>query len=120
MWIRSGEKPSKAANIGFQCPKVMLCIFWGPAGIASIHILQKRVTMNSTYFISNVLKPIKHYDRFIEANLDRKKFYIHFDNCPSHRSKIVKSYFAKKNSLLFLIQDSVLTYHHQTSICSEL
>ena len=27
MWIRSGKKPPKAANIGFQCPKVMLCYF---------------------------------------------------------------------------------------------
>ena len=86
MWIRSGQEAPKEANKGFQCPKVLLCIFWGPAGIASIKVLQKGVTLNSTLFISNVIKPIKHYDCFIEDEHDRKKFYIHYDYCPSHIS----------------------------------
>ena len=86
MWIRSGQEAPKEANKGFQCPKVLLCIFWGPAEITSIKVLPKGVTLNSTLFISNVIKPIKHYDCFIEDEHDRKKFYIHYDYCPSHIS----------------------------------
>ena len=96
IWLQEGDPIPTAVRGGFQIPKVLLAIFWGTFGIASIHVLRKGETMNSNIFINNVLKPIEKYHCFIQAKNEKQRFYIHFDNCPSHKAKCVSEYLAQK------------------------
>ena len=96
IWLQEGDPIPTAVRGGFQISKILLAIFWGTFGIASIHVLRKGETMNSNIFINNVLKPIEKYHCFIQAKNEKQRFYIHFDNCPSHKAKCVSEYLAQK------------------------
>lgn len=96
IWLQEGDPIPNAVRGGFQIPKVLLAIFWNTFGIASIHVLRNGETMNSNKFINNVLKPIEKNHCFIQAKKQKQKFYIHFDNCPSHKAKCVSEYLAQK------------------------
>lgn len=52
--------------------------------------------MNSSIFISNILKHLNEYPANFQAKKSRRRFWVHFDNEPCHRSKMVKSYMALK------------------------
>ena len=95
-WMNEDEEPPDIERPGFKSPKIMVCLFWNPHGIALIYVLPKGTSMNSSVFIANILEPINEYPANLEAKRCHKKFWIHFDNAPCHRSKQVKEYMTIK------------------------
>ena len=95
-WVKEDEEPPNAERLGFYRLKIMLCIFWNPHGIVIIYVLPKGTSMNSSIFISNILEPLNQYPANLQAKKSRRRFWLHFDNAPCHRSKVVKNYMALK------------------------
>lgn len=95
-WVHEDDQVPYRVRPNIQNPKIMITIFWNINGIAILDVLKKGTHMNSTIFISNILEPLTKYPQFVEAKKSRKKFYIHFDNCPSHRAKQTLNFLAQK------------------------
>lgn len=69
----------------------MVTIFLPPNGIAILNVFPIGHTMNGDTFLSTLLQPLREYQYYNEAKQSRKKFYIHFDNYPSHKeAKVIR------------------------------
>lgn len=95
-WIDENETPSTTEKRGFGTKKYLLTIFWNPYGIAVIDVLPTCDTMDSSKFILHVLSPLTEFEPNIQAKKSRKRFWVHFDNAPCHRSKAVKAFMTQK------------------------
>lgn len=95
-WVKDDDEPPIAERPGFFISKIMLCLFWNPHGIAVIYSLPTGTSMNSSTFITNILEPLNKHPANLEAKKSRRRFWLHFDNAPCHRSKEVKNYMTLK------------------------
>lgn len=84
-WIPEDEEVQEDIKNSSYSTKIMVTIFWNPNGIAILNALPIGHTMNGDTFLSTILQPLREYKYYNEAKQSRKKFYIHFDNCPSHK-----------------------------------
>ena len=78
--------------------KLMIIIFIGIKGLVLLTHKPAYQSINSNFFIENVLKPLEEITNVKDVKKKRKVMYIHFDNAPAHSSCVVKDYF--KSSLL--------------------
>ena len=78
--------------------KLMIIIFIGIKGLVLLTHKPANQSINSDFFIENVLKPLEEITNVKDVKKKRKVMYIHFDNAPAHSSCVVKDYF--KSSLL--------------------
>ena len=81
----------------------MVSIFWSPRGIQLLKYLPEGQSFDGQYFIEEILQEIAQDQYAQDAKRNKKLFYLHFDNAPSHRKTGV-SEFCKKNKLFILPQ----------------
>ena len=95
-WVKDGMQAGTKVNHGFSTPKIMVSIFWSIDGIRNIDCVESGQSMDSSYFISNVLTPISESELFNKAKKQKKKFSIHMDNAPIHKSAKTKKFLSDK------------------------
>ena len=70
--------------------KMMITIVWGVWGIYIIDELPENTTMDSNYFINNILIPLYEQKNNIWPNSGRRKIWLHIDNASVHNSNMTK------------------------------
>ena len=69
-----------------QIQKIMITVIWGVNGIYLIDALPEKASFNSSYFISNIITPLKLKKKSIWSESDKRKIWLHLDNCRVHNS----------------------------------
>jgi hypothetical protein len=72
---------------------------WNPHGFHVIDRLPTGTKMNSTYFVSNILHPLRQIFFSGERHPRAKRLVIHVDNCTVHRSLITESCMEKSDMI---------------------
>ena len=78
----------------------MVILFWNPIRNSILKILPVGQTMNGDTFLQSIIEPLCEYPQFKEAKKSRKKFYIHFDNCPSYKKSNVIQFLNEKKMVI--------------------
>ena len=86
-WVLHDEKAPVFANDHFQAEKMMITVIWGVYGTYIINELPEGETLDSTYFVNNILIPLETQKDLIWPNRQRHKIWLHLDNCRVHNSK---------------------------------
>ena len=101
IWLPEDENPPETSTDKYESTKIMVSIFWSPRGIQLLKYLPEGQSFDGQYFIEEILQEITQDQYAQDAKRNKKLFYLHFDNAPSHRKTGV-SEFCKKNKLFIL------------------
>ena len=66
----------------------MITIIWGVHGIYLIDVLPEGTSFDSAYFIENIITPLSKMKHQIWHESNKRKIWLHLDNCKVHNSKI--------------------------------
>lgn len=94
-WVLAGEDPGERLKPSHFQKKTMVTIFIKKNGTFFVELLPQGEKFNSKYFI-NIIIPL--IDKLAYPNgwtKGEKKSLVHFDNAPSHKSKLTTSELAK-------------------------
>lgn len=92
MWVIDFEEVDEIVEKSLNDKKTMVTIFINGQGLQLIDVKPEKVKITSEYFIENILKKIEKLEIAEKAKTQRQRLMIHFDNAPSHSSKIVKDF----------------------------
>ena len=98
IWLADDEIVPTIPKRDMNAQKIMICIFWNPHGIIVIDGAERGTSINSTFFIDNILTPIINSEQFQKAKRWHRSFTLHIDNSRVHRSNEVKN-FMQQNHL---------------------
>ena len=91
-WVIDNEIPDERVIRTNIVKKTMITLFIGIKGIVLFDIKPKKQKINGEYFISNIIQKIEKSPIAAKAIRQKKKLTLHYDNAPSHKSKIVTEY----------------------------
>jgi transposase len=67
----------------------MVTIFWGVSGIHVLDCLPHDTSFNSAYFLDHIVASLRNLPILHVAQRQKKRFVLHMDNSPIHKSKSV-------------------------------
>ena len=85
-WLMPDDDAPIMDGSRIQIRKIMITVIWGVHGIYLIDILPEKASFNSTYFITNIIMPLKEKKASIWSQSDKRKIWLHLDNCRVHNS----------------------------------
>ena len=92
MWVIDFEELDEIVEKSLNDKKTMIIIFINGQVLQFIDIKPEKVKITSEYFIENVLKKIEKLEIVEKAKTQKQRLLIHFDNTPSHKSKMVNEF----------------------------
>jgi hypothetical protein len=94
MWSLARDDVTTNVRHDFQTKKIMFTIMWNPHNFYVVNRLPENTKMNSTYYTTNVLKPL--YNCFFPDGYvgQKRKLVIHVDNCSIHKSREAEQFMA--------------------------
>ena len=93
-WVLCSEDLDERIRPSDNERKIMLIIFIGINGLVLLNTKPENERFNSEFFINNILKQLEINTNADDAKKKKKLIYLHFDNAPSHSSKLVNQYLA--------------------------
>ena len=86
-WLAPDEEAPIMDGSKIQIKKIMITVIWGVHGIYLVDILPEGASFNSEYFIEHIITPLENMRNEIWSESDRRKIWLHLDNCRVHNSK---------------------------------
>lgn len=91
-WVIDNDELDEKVESSHYSKKTMFTIFLNGKGLQLIDVKPPLTKIDSNYFITNILHKIEESDLMIKSKKWKRRLYIHYDNAPSHSSRIVKDY----------------------------
>lgn len=79
----------------------MITFFFNVNGLALLDAKPSNQSINSEYFINNVLIPLEKNVKVSNAKMHHKVFDVHFDNAHAHITKYFNEHLSKSYLTLF-------------------
>ena len=73
----------------------MITLFFTVNGLALLDAKPSNQSINSEYFVNNVLVPLEQNVKASDAIKHQKVFYVHFDNAREYTAKYVNEHLRK-------------------------
>ena len=90
MWLKPIDERPEGDGSVIQVKKVMVTIIWGVFGFYIVDFLDENTKYDSNYFISHILVPLSNKREEIWSDSERRKIWLHLDNCRIHNSKMTR------------------------------
>lgn len=87
-WVLQNENPQDIVSKTNYDLKIMVSIYVTKTGKYFIDILPKGMHFNSTYFCETILPQLADFAFPNGKNKHERNWILHFDNAPSHKSKL--------------------------------
>jgi hypothetical protein len=90
LWLAPDPETPEVARRRINTPEVMVLLFWNISGLHVSNFLASK-SFDAGCFVHNVLTPIHHIPIVDVAHKQKKRFILHMDNSPIHKSKVTRA-----------------------------
>jgi histone-lysine N-methyltransferase SETMAR len=91
-WMSPWEDVEEVQRPSHHQKKRMLSVFFNGQGDFFCNFLPEGETMNSTYYVEQILAPLSEFDLSQRSGEREQVLTLHFDNAPIHNSAEVEGY----------------------------
>jgi hypothetical protein len=119
IWFSPDAEIPKVAQRLINKPKIMVIVFWNISGLYVSKFLENGTSFNSVYFTDYVFIDIECLPALQTAVQQKKKFVLHMDNSPVHKSRAVTEKVVSLPLALAFHRNTRRIWHRLTSFSSD-
>ena len=94
-WVLDDDEIDERVEKTNYSHKTMITLFFTVNGLALLDAKPSNQSINSEYFVNNVLVPLEQNVKASDAKKHHKVFYVHFGNARAHTAKYANEHLSK-------------------------